>query len=461
MALSKLAMALAKAEHFNEARVMANAIQNHWMADDARQELARALVHDGRPEEAIDVARSIGSEYRRVEALSDLGVSLCEAKDGRTEALFDEAKELAFTVMTELDRSAAFASLAKALAESGRFDRLSNFFADPRIKLKVAPGAVMSTRVLRRVATSGRDFERTLVSAMVRAGLIDEAWSRAHEIQEPESRAGALASLTGALALSADGRTEEALADAQEAAKAIQEENGREEALLFLGEELVLAGRFKEAKKVAFEMRENGERIVLLCSLVAALTRAGRLAEAKEIVFSARDENSQDHQDDLLYALVVELNRMGYHTEALETARGIKSEKRRVDALVNLAAALSHVGDQRAHAVFTEAEELAHAIRNDLHRAAAKNNLAAALVQSGRFHVALKMLGPQTIDDFAQTLADWSDYFETVKPGLFIQILREVTDVSGWVYPNWRKRHESLCSCDLDPFQRLEGCDGI
>src|SRR5215475_13436571 len=89
------------------------------------------------------------------------------------------------------------------------------------------------------------------------------------------------------------------------------------------------------------------------------------------------------------------------------------------------------------------------------------NLLAAALVQSGRFHVALKMLGPQTIDAFAQTLADWSDYFETVKPGLFLQILREVTDVSGWVYPNWRKRHESLCSCDLNPFQRLEGCDGI
>jgi hypothetical protein len=224
---------------------------------------------------------------------------------------------------------------------------------------------------------------------------------------------------------------------------------------------MIRAGRFKEAKGVAFKMRENGERIVLLCSLVAALTRAGRLAEAKEIVFSARNDNSQDHQDDLLYALVEELNRMGYHTEALEIARGIKSEKLRVDARVNLAAALSHIGDQRSHAVFTEAEELAHAIRNDRHRAEAKNNLAAALVQSGRFHYALTMLGPQTIDAFAQTLADWSDYFETVKPGLFLQILRAVTDVSGWVYPNWRKRHESLCSCDLNPFQRLEGCDGI
>jgi tetratricopeptide (TPR) repeat protein len=288
---------------------------------------------------------------RRVESLCDLGVSLSVAKDGRTEALFDEAKELAFTVMTELDRSVALASLAKALAEAGRFDRLSNLFADPRIKLKVATGSVMSTRVLRRVATSGRDFESTLVSAMVRAGLIDEAWSRAHEIQEPESRAGALASLTAALALSADERTEEALAEAQEAAKTIQEENGQEEALLFLGEELVRAGRFKEAKVVAFEMRENGEQIVLLCSLVVALTRAGRLAEAKEIVFSARNDNSQDHQNDLLYALVVELNRMGYHTEALEMARGIKFD--------------------------------------------------------------------------------------------------------------WRKRHESLSSCDLNPFQRLEGCDGI
>jgi uncharacterized protein YeeX (DUF496 family) len=224
---------------------------------------------------------------------------------------------------------------------------------------------------------------------------------------------------------------------------------------------MIRAGRFKEAKGVAFKMRENGERIVLLCSLVAALTRAGRLAEAKEIVFSARNDNSQDHQDDLLYALVEELNRMGYHTEALEIARGIKSEKLRVDARVNLAAALSHIGDQRSHAVFTEAEELAHAIRNDRHRAEAKNNLAAALAQSWRFHDALTMLGPQTIDAFAQTLAEWSDYFEMVKPGLFLQILREVTDVLGWVYPNWRKRHESLCSCDLNAFQRLEGCDGI
>jgi tetratricopeptide (TPR) repeat protein len=461
MALSKLALALAKAEHFSEARVMANAIQNHWTADDARQELARALVPAGRPEEAIEVARSIGAEYRRVEALSELGVSLSEAKDGITEALFDEAKELAFTVMTELDRSVALASLAKGLAEAGRFDKLSNLFADPRIELKVAPGAVMSTRVLRRVATGGRDFERTLVSAMVRAGLIDEAWCRAHEIHEPEARAGALASLTGALALSADERTVEALADAQEAAMTIQEENGREEALLFLGEELVRAGRFKEAKGVAFEMRENGERIVLLCSLVAALTRVGWLAEAKEIIFSARNDNSQDHQDDLLYALVMELNRMGYYTEALEMACGINSEKRRVDAMGKLAAALSRVGDQRAHAVFSEAEEVAHAIRDVGHRADAQNHLAAALAQSGRFHNALTMLGPQTIDAFAQTLADWSDYFEKVKPGLFLQILREVTEVSGWVYPNWRKRHESLCSFDLNPFQRLEGCDGI
>ncbi len=449
MALSKLAPALAKARHFNEARVTANAIRNHWMADDARQELAKALVYAGRPEEAIGVARSIDAEYRKVESLSGLGVLLREAEDKRTEALFDEAKDLAFTIMTELERSAALTSVAQALAEAERFDGLNDLFADPRIRLKVAPSDVMSTRLLRRVATSGRDFERTLVSAMVRAGLVDEAWSRAHEIQEPELRAGALASLTGALALSVDERTDEALADAEEAAKTIQEEHSREEAMLFLGEELVRAGRFKAAEGIAFEMRENGERIVLLCSLVAALTRAGRLVEAKEVFFSARNDISQDNQDDLLYALVVELNRTGRHVEAGEMARAIKSEQRRVDALGKLAAALSQVGDQRAHAVFTEAKEVAHAIRDERHRADAQNHLAAALVQSGRFHDALTRLGPQTIDAFAQTFADWADYFETVKPGLFLQILREVTDVSGWVYPNWRKYHESLESVSI------------
>ncbi len=449
MALSKLAPALAKARHFNEARVTANAIQNHWMADDARQELAKALVYAGRTEEAIEVARSIGAGYRQVEALSDLGMLLRKGGDKRTEALLDEAKELAFTIMTDLERSAALTSVAQALAEAGRFDRVNDLFADPRIKLKVAPGAVISTRVLRRVATSGRDFERTLVSAMVRAGLIDEAWSRAHEIQEPELRAGALASLTGALALSADERTDQALGDAEESAKTIQEKRGREEALLFLGEELVRAGRFKEAEGVASEMRENGERMVLLCSLVAALTRAGQLAEAKEIVCSARNDNSQDSQGDLFYALVVELNRMGHHVEAWEMARAIKSEMRRVNALGMLAVSLSHVGDQRAHTLFTEAEEGAHVIRDGLHRADAQKNLADALAKSGRLHDALTKLSPQSIDAFAQTIADWSDYFEMVKPGLFLQILREVTDVSGWIHPNWRKYH-SFITEELD-----------
>ena len=346
--------------------------------------------------------------------------------------------------MTERERRVALMSVAQALAETERFDWLNDLIADPRFGLKVAPGILKSTRILHRFENIGRDFWRTLVRSMVRAGLADEAWSGAHEVQEPESRAGALASLTGALALSMDERTDEAHADAEEAAKSIQGEHGREEALLFLGEELVRAGRFKAAESVASDMRENRERIVLLCSLVTALTRAGRLAEAKEIVFSARNDNSQDNQDDLLYALVLELNRKGHHTEAWEMARGIKSEKRRVDALGKLAAALSHAGDQQSHAVFSEAEEIAHAIRDVRHRADAQNHLAAALVQSGRFHDALTRLGPQPIDAFAQTLADWSDYFEMVKPGLFLQILREVTDVSGWVYPNWRKYHSFI-----------------
>jgi uncharacterized protein YeeX (DUF496 family) len=442
--LGKLAPALATGGHFTESRMMANALRNNWMADDAIQELAKALVRADRPEEAIDVARSIRDEYRRVLALCDLAGMMNKAEERGAGALFDEGKAVAFTITTELERRAALTSIAQALAEAEHFDRLNDLFADPRIKLKVAPGNVMSTRVMRRVATSGRDFERTLVSAMVRAGQVDEAGSRAHEIQEPEVRAGALASLAGALALAVDSRAGEALAEAEAAAKTIQEESSREEALLFLGEELVRAGRFKEAKGVAFDMRETEDRIVLLRNLVAALTRAGRLAEAKEIVFSVRNDNRQDDQDDLLNALVAELIPMGYYAEAWEVGRGIKSEKRRVDALGKLAAALSHAGDQRAHAVFAETEEVAHAIRDGASRADAQNHLAAALAQSGRFRDALTKLGPQTIDAFAQTLADWSDYFETAKPGLFLQVLREVTDVSGWIYPNWRKYHESL-----------------
>jgi NTP pyrophosphatase (non-canonical NTP hydrolase) len=325
------------------------------------------------------------------------------------------------------------------LAGAGRFEQLQDLIGDAWVKREVAPSTTISYRALLRVATGERDFEGALVNALVQGGRVDEAWQRAHEFPKPEVRAIMLASLAGALALTGDSRAETVFAEAGEVAKAIEEGNAREDTLLFLGKELVKAGRFKDAEEIALETDQD--RIGVLHALVVALTRAGRLGEAKEIIFSVRDDHERD---DLHHAMVTQLVETGCHEEAWEMARSIASEERRVKALGRLATALSRAGDGRAPTVFDEAGEVTRAIRESQRRAEAQNHLASALAQSGRFGDALTALGPQTVDAFMQTLADWSEYFEAVESGLFLRIMREVTSVLGWVYPNWRKYHELL-----------------
>jgi len=125
-----------------------------------------------------------------------------------------------------------------------------------------------------------------------------------------------------------------------------------------------------------------------------------------------------------------------FFAEDENLASGLQDENQRALVLRQLVNAFIQVEQ------FPKAAKTAYAIQDSSSRAFALASLANALAQAGQFGTALKTIGHKRLDEFLQVLAEWIPLFEKVEAGLAIKVLREATEVIGWVRPDWRKINE-------------------
>ena len=67
--------------------------------------------------------------------------------------------------------------------------------------------------------------------------------------------------------------------------------------------------------------------------------------------------------------------------------------------------------------------------------------IASIMAKAGVFTEAFTFLPLGGSDDIIGILAEWSDAFENIEPGLALNILREAIRIAMWVYPNWQEVH--------------------
>ncbi|MCZ7567019.1 MAG: hypothetical protein M5U01_00265 [Ardenticatenaceae bacterium] len=431
------------------------------------RELVAALTQAGRFDEAMVLARSIQLTWERVTALSELGVALAQTDESKARTVLDEALALG----RNAPRFAAWEKpslhdLERALASTGRFEELAELAQLIQEKWGRSPGERWLVAVVarlfpglanRKLFHSGdwlhAEALRTLVAGLVQAGRLDEAAEITRSIQVDWERAAALRELATALAQAGDRPARPVFDEALQVARSVQDDERRAAALRALAAALARAGDrqadsvFGEAAASVASIPYERERAKALRDLTAALAQARRFDEAAEI---ARTIEDGERRAEALAELAVAIAQAGdrrarwIFDEAAQATRAVEGRGLKAKALCELAAALAQAGDRRAGAVFGEAAQVARTLQNHVDRTNALRALGAALARDGRFEAALVTVGPDDLDDFIRSLADWAPYFENVEPGLSLAVLREASEVAGWVRRDWREIHELL-----------------
>ena len=383
-ALQDLIKALAKSSFFAEAKEAAQTIQNVEDQGLALRELVRTLAQAGHFEEATQVAQTIQVPARQAEALGKLATSLAQHGMETAETILAEAEKVALAIQDEHELEKALKQIALDLTQTQGFTQARHF-------IDLLPKSATSQR-----ATALRD----LAKALAEAGHFAQAQETAALIQESGRQAEALRALTLALAKTGN------YAQAQSLAQTIQDNQTKMELLRELAALLARADQFALAETILQTIQGDGRRAEALTDLAIILAKTD---EAKAQKFFAEAEN---------------------------LASGLQDENQRALVLRQLVNAFIQVEQ------FPKAAKTAYAIQDSSSRAFALASLANALAQAGQFGTALKTIGHKRLDEFLQVLAEWIPLFEKVEAGLAIKVLREATEVIGWVRPDWRKINE-------------------
>ena len=72
-------------------------------------------------------------------------------------------------------------------------------------------------------------------------------------------------------------------------------------------------------------------------------------------------------------------------------------------------------------------------------RIPAISETALAMARSGHFDQALTTLYAPGIEEYLQTLCQWSPTFASQMPGVAVEVLREACSVLNWVRPDFRR----------------------
>ncbi|MCZ7567017.1 MAG: hypothetical protein M5U01_00255 [Ardenticatenaceae bacterium] len=280
-------------------------------------------------DEMWEVACSIQNDEARAEALRELGAILAQAGDGRARAVLEEALAAARLIQWSPTRAEALCRLGMVVAQSDR-----------------------------------RQASAVLDEAVVAARAA---------IHEHPDRTQALPKL-----FAEAGRYEEA----QEIARAIQDDHWRDEGLIEVATALARGSRYTEARQIVDTLASPRQSRGLR-TLAAALTSAGQLDEAREALDALAPFDSDVLAPFKRADLAAALARAGRYDEAEQYARAnLLTVWEQAPALSELAVALAQAGKARAGPIFEEALAAARAIDDDSGRARILGNLATDLAKT-------------------------------------------------------------------------------
>ena len=326
-AMTALATALAEAGRLDAVSAVAAAITDDMTLVKVllAQAEAQARAGDERFASVLDRALKVACAmegYDGDKAVLEVVKSMIHA--GR----FEQALDVARLSATRLTQGDALCEVTAALARAGRFDEAlaaSRHFTDSYHQAK---GLIEVAKSLARAGDSDRAL----------------AIARAIAAADESGKARVLAAAAEAQAREGNARAARTFDDALEAARAIADDSMQASALIEVAEAFAQVGRVEEALETARSITplRAGQVFTLV---VAALVRAGHLDQALE---AARAVNSHlsgflDWPNAFL-TVIAALAQARRFEEALETTRAMEDWRFEAEALGRLAGALAHAG---------------------------------------------------------------------------------------------------------------------
>ncbi|MCZ7572412.1 MAG: hypothetical protein M5U01_27990 [Ardenticatenaceae bacterium] len=386
----------------------------------------QTMVWLGRDAEALAHARLRREPLQQCTGLLAIH-SAFQAADRPGHALLDEVGSIARTIQVDSDQATVLHSLAVALAQAGRYaeaDEAAHSIQDADAQAKAVGD---------------------LAVVLAQAGHFDQAAALARATADDEERARALRGVALAFAQAGEGQAGQVFAEAEHAARSIENTALQAKALHSLVVTLARVASYDEAHRIALTIEDARDRAGALIDLASALAQRGDRRAGQ--VFTEAEEAAQAAQTvwdraEALIELAAALAQAGdgragqmfARAEAAAPRRAAFDSGSRAPVLGKLAVALAQAGDPRADRVFAEAQEIArdleafYAVEWRDWKDQAWRALAADLLRAGRYDEVKDMAGRMQIEAERATVL-----YELVKTLVQAGRYAEAEDVAGGI----------------------------
>jgi hypothetical protein len=338
------------------------------------------LVWLGRKDEALRHAYLRSDNDIKFNALLCIYCALKEK--GQPDAtILDKAKDVAFKIESDRQRTEALIRLAVVLIHSDCANKAKDILKEAEIVADKIHDKQEKQGVL-----------RGLVAAYAQAGDFKKAQEFVAKINNELEKAIALSEFAIAYARTRD------FIKARKIAREIQNVWWQAQTLSKLVEVLVQFNNFTQAKRLITEISENNNRVEALSKLAKAFTQVGKAKQAKSIfdkIEKLVDTEEKDfdikpnyflyrnqQRQEKMSKFAVALAEAGYEERAKEVVNKIEG-RQRADTWIELAAAIAQItGTKQASIVFEQALEVVYEIKDDWERAKLLGRLARDLAKA-------------------------------------------------------------------------------
>jgi hypothetical protein len=414
-------------EAFNHARLRANPQKRFWGLFLLHKLLSQKnQPYPLLPQELQEVANSIEEPKSRVSALGAVACTLTQAEcRAKAEAIFAEARQIAFQIDNKSQQAWALKELVISLAHAGYFleaeeiaraiedrkwqtwslttlggllapanhsEKSKELFAESEAQALILPDDHEKSWLLEAIAS-------TLIAAMD----LNTAEAVIQSICNPQKRVEALSKLGTAL-VKADlaNNAISVFAEAKNLAQSIDYDFQQGEALQALAKAMAQAKHYEEAERIALTIEVDWARTGALADLSAELAQDEKFAEAERIAEMIQDNGGRAFA---LRVLTMVYARTGNPTAAIQFFQEagaispvIEDPQIPVFALVILAITLKKAGyETQAQQIFQEALTTAKSIQEDTSQ---KSTLRAIVTDLAKQHLFSES------EKFAQVIQD-------------------------------------------------------
>jgi tetratricopeptide (TPR) repeat protein len=421
---------MAKAGQLEQAERLARHTEElgHALPDDAwgsiqRIEVARALAMAEQFERAEVLARSLPYADMRASALVSVAGALADCGHfQQARKLCHEAEAAARSIPQAVGDASKLARLAVALAEAGQPKEAEVLArkAEARARTHAYPGerdeslAYMTAMLvqadqIQQALTLVESFEdplwkeialQEMVGPLAEKGHYRQAESLALSIEYPEWRVNAMVAVGVALANGSQSRRAQILImKAKTLAQSVGKPHSWELGLAPYAGALAKSGKYQQAETLARSITARSPKASALAEVAMVLAKAGNVERAEEL---ARSIDMEAWQAAALAEVAGALAESDRFQQAEALAQSIPDPHERAHAMVNVAAALAEAGQlQRAEGLIASAEITARFAEYPESQAAVLAEAALVLAAAGNKGSACRLT-------VASCAADWT-----------------------------------------------------